>query len=313
MRRAWLIFTLPSLMAALAHADEPTVSIEAPLQTTLGDPIDVILTVTTAPTDVVAVPEQTFAPFEVLGKQLSTETAADGSTTTHTFELQLLCFETGTHDLGPIRIRVTAADGVLHTLESEIRAIEVASVLANEPDPELKPPTEPVVVEQDDYRLLIALGALGVLALGVLLGWLFVRWWSRRERPEPAPPPPPPPWETALAELRAHAERREAAIAEGDTERWVDAVSDSIREYLGHRFGFHGLESTTDEIAGELARAKSLSIAPGEAIDFLGQCDLVKFARASLADEASRALIDDAVRLVERTRPTTLAQEGARA
>lgn len=220
-----------------------------------------------------------------------------------TFELRLVCFDTGTHDIGPIRARVTGADGELVTLESDTRSIEIQSLLANEPNPELKPPTEPIVVEQDDYRLLIALGALGILGIGALLGWLLMRWWNRRERPEPAPPPPPPPWETALAELQRHAARRETAIAEGNTEQWVDAVSDSVRGYFGHRFGFHGLESTTDEIAERLASAESLAIAPEEAIDFLAQCDLVKFAKASLADEASRSLIADAVRLVERTRP----------
>jgi hypothetical protein len=87
-------------------------------------------------------------------------------------------------------------------------------------------------------------------------------------------------------------------------------VSDSIRGYLGKRFGFQGLESTTDEIAQRLAEAKSLTIAPEEAIGFLGQCDLVKFAKASLADEASRALIEEALALVDRTRPKTQAGEG---
>jgi len=201
-------------------------------------------------------------------------------------------------------------DGELLSLSSDTRTIEVHSVLANEPDPRLKPQTSPVAVEQDDYRLLIALGALGVLVLGALLGWLLMRWWQRRDRPEPAPPPPPPPWETALAELRVHEQQRPAAIAEGRTEAWVDAVSDSIRGYLGRRFGFHGLESTTDEIAERLATTKALGIAPEEAIAFLGQCDLVKFAKASIADEASRTLIEEAFSLVDRTRPKVAAAQG---
>ena len=86
-----------------------------------------------------------------------------------------------------------------HRPTSIDRHREVQSVLGNEPDPQLKPPTDPVAIEQDDFRLLIALGALAVLALGALLAWLFMRWWNRRERPEPAPPPPPPPVTTAQA------------------------------------------------------------------------------------------------------------------
>ncbi|MGB5704561.1 MAG: hypothetical protein WBM48_17205 [Polyangiales bacterium] len=313
MTRAATIVALLLLLPSPAGAQARAVSLEAPIETTLGDPIDIILTVTGDAADEAAVPDQPFEPFEILEKKLDVQASADGSGRTFTFELRLLCFELGAHELGPIRVRITGADGELVMLESEARTIEVHSVLANEPDPQLKPPTDPVPVEQDDYRLLIALGALAVLALGALLAWLFMRWWNKRDRPEPAPPPPPPPWETALEELRAHEAQRESAISEGRTEQWVDAVSDSIRGYLGRRFGFHGLESTTDEIAERLAESNSLAIAPEEAIGFLGQCDLVKFAKASLADEASRALIAEALSLVERTRPKAEHGEGGAA
>lgn len=312
MTRSALIGALLLVAPSLAQAQERSVSIEAPLEFTFGDPIDVLVVVTGEANDDAAVPEQSFDPFEILDRKVSSETAPDGSTKTITFELRLLCFELGVHTLGPIRVRVTSAEGELIELVTDTRDIEVHSLLANEPDPQLKPPTAPVAVEQDDYRLLLALGALAVLALGALLGWLFMRWWQKRDRPEPPPPPPPPPWETALAELRAHAASREAAVAAGDTEPWVDAVSDSIRGYLGRRYGFHGLESTTDEIASRLAKAKSLAIAPQEAIGFLNQCDLVKFARAELADESSEALINEAIALVERTRPREVVATGAK-
>jgi hypothetical protein len=310
VKRPATIAVLSLLVPALGLAQEPTIALDAPPETTLGGPIDVIVTVTAAASDEVAVPEQPFEPFEILSKKLSVEPSPNGESKTFTFELQLLCFDVGVHELGPVRVRITGAAGDLNEIESNTTSIEVLSVLANEPDPQLKPPTKPVIVEQDDYRLLIALGALLAIALGALLAWLFMRWWQRRERPEPAPPPPPPPWETALAELRELERGRATAVSEGLTEEWVDAVSDSIRAYLGRRFGFHGLESTTDEIAEELGRAKSLTIEPAEAVGFLAQCDLVKFAKASLADEASRALIEDALTLVDQTRPATIVRNG---
>jgi hypothetical protein len=304
-----VILLLCLLAPASARAQERTITIDAPLETTLGDPIDVILTVTATASDEAAIPEQPFEPFEILGKKVGVERSPEGGSKTFTFELQLLCFEVGMHELGPVRVRITSATGELIDLSSEPRSIEVQSLIANEPDPQLKPPTAPVIVEQDDYRPLFALGALLALALGALLAWLFIRWWQKRDRPEAPLPPPPPPWETALAELRELEQRRAAAISEGRTEEWVDAVSDSIRNYLGNRFGFHGLESTTDEIGTELGRIESLAIAPREAIAFLGQCDLVKFAKASLAEEASRALIGEAFALVDRTRATFMTQE----
>jgi hypothetical protein len=310
VKRSALIVALSLLTPTFALAQEPSIALDAPLETTLGDPIDVIVTVNTAASNEAAVPEQTFEPFEILGKKLNVEPSPDGKSKTITFELQLVCFEVGVHELGPVRVRITSIAGELSELESNTVSLEVHSLLANEPDPELKPPTAPVIVEQDDYRLLIVLGALLAIALGALLGWLFMRWWHKRDRPEPAPPPPPPPWETALAELRELELRRDAAIAEGRTDQWVDAVSDSIRAYLGRRFGFHGLESTTDEIAEQLVRAKSLTIEPQDAVGFLGQCDLVKFAKASLADEASRTLIDEALALIDHTRPRAAVHSG---
>jgi len=310
VKRAAAIVLVSLLCPSFALGQERTVALDAPLETTLGDAIDVLVTVTAVAGDDAAVPEQSFEPFEIVSKKATVEPSPDGATQTFTFELQLLCFELGVHELGPIRVRVTSAAGELVDLESNTASIEVRSVLANEPDPELKPATQPVVVEQDDYRLLIVLGALLALAIGALLAWLLMRWWQKRERAEPTPPPPPPPWDTALAELHALERERPTAISEGRTEPWVDAVSDSIRVYLGRRFGFHGLESTTDEIAEALAGTKSLRIAPEEAIGFLNQCDLVKFAKASLAEEASRALIAEALAMVDRTRPANSAPPG---
>jgi len=312
VRRSTAIVVLSLLAPAIGLAQERTIALDAPPETTLGDPIDIIVTVTAASSDEAAVPDQPFEPFEILGKKLSVEPSPDGESKTFTFELQLLCFEVGVHELGPIHVRITSAAGNLFELASNTASIEVRSLLANEPDPQLKPPTDPVIVEQDDYRLLIIAGALLALALGALLAWLFMRWWQRRDRPEPAPPPPPPPWETALAELRELELDRAAALSEGRTDPWVDAVSDSIRAYLGRRFGFHGLESTTDEIAEHLGQAKSLAIEPGDAVGFLGQCDLVKFAKASLADEASRTLIEDALAMVDQTRPAVIRQGGGK-
>ncbi len=299
-----------TLAPATALAQQRSVALDAPVETTLGDAIEVILTVTAAATDDAAVPAQPLEPFEIIRKDVAIEPSRDGSSKTFTFALELLCFEVGTHELGPIEVRITSEAGELIELRSNPATIDVLSVLANEPDPQLKPPSKPVKVAQDDYRLLFALGALLAAALGALLAWLFMRWWRKRDRPVPAPPPPPPPWETAFAELRELERARAAAIAEGRTEAWVDAVSDSIRAYLGHRFGFHGLESTTDEIAERLKRAESLGVAPEAPVAFLSQCDLVKFARASLADEASQALIQDALTLVQQTRPSATVQEG---
>jgi len=113
VRRSAAILVLSLLAPAVGLAQEHTVALDAPPETTLGDPIDVIVTVTAAASDEAAVPDQPFEPFEILGKKLSIEPSPDGESKTFTFELQLLCFEVGVHDLGPVHVRITSAAGEL--------------------------------------------------------------------------------------------------------------------------------------------------------------------------------------------------------
>jgi hypothetical protein len=126
--------------------------------------------------------------------------------------------------------------------------------------------------------------------LGAILAY-FIRRYLRRPRPVPPPPPPRPPWEVALERLD---EVRHAGLLEVQRySEYFDRVSDAVRSYLGARYEFDGLESTSDEILAALRRARIGSPAlPYEVISvFLGDCDLVKFARATpTPEDCARAL-----------------------
>ena len=62
----------------------------------------------------------------------------------------------------------------------------------------------------------------------------------------PPPPPPRPPWEVAFEELDAV--RHAGLVDEGRYAEHFDRVCDAVRKYLGGRYGFDGLETTTDEM-----------------------------------------------------------------
>jgi hypothetical protein len=131
----------------------------------------------------------------------------------------------------------------------------------------------------------VALGALIALPLGALVA-LAVGWWLRRERPLPPPPPPRPAWELALEGLARVRGKR--LIEQGLTSELFDEVSLLVRDYLGRRFGFDGLESTTRELLEHVARLGPN--APEQALVqdievLLRRADLVKF--ANLAPEAA--------------------------
>ena len=131
-----------------------------------------------------------------------------------------------------------------------------------------------------------ALGALIALPLGALIAFLVTRW-MRRERPVPPPPPPRPAWELPLEALARVRGKR--LIAQGLTTQHFAEVSLAVRDYLGRRFGFDGLESTTRELLESLKKAKPAAEVLEEIEALLRRADLVKF--ANLTPEAAECEI----------------------
>ena len=167
--------------------------------------------------------------------------------------------------------------------------------------------------------------------VGALLAYFGYRY---AKRPKPVPPPPPrrPPWELALEQLD---EVRHAGLLDARRHaEYFDRVSDAVRGYLGARFGFDGLESTSDEIlaalrkqaggfvrletamidATEPANARAGAPSPGVPIDeirrFLGDCDLVKFANLKPAPEQCSSALMLGEHIVRSTMPFSRAFGG---
>jgi hypothetical protein len=275
-----------------------------------GDAVTLDITVVARSGDDVAVPKQSFLPFEVRAKNARTEDAGDGRAR-HVFELELLAFEPGIHTLGPVQVRVVSPGGSIDTVETDSVTVTVGSLIANEPNAEPKPPTEPVTVMQDDPTLLWLGGSLLALALVVLLTLLIARWWNRRRAAAKPPPPPRPAHEVALEQLARLRLDRPRAETEGRLVEWVDGVSDTLRQYLGGRFRFEGLESTTDEVLAHLRRVALSETLRTEVAAILGECDLIKFARVSPEPARCDELLEGASRVVHRTQPMAQAPSPA--
>ena len=83
---------------------------------------------------------------------------------------------------------------------------------------------------------------------------------------------------------------------------FVDRVNDTVRLYLGARYGFDGIESTSDEILAALKA--SLPIDEHLRINkFLRETDLIKFAKVIPRDEECRESLDQAEQIVRTTIP----------
>lgn len=210
--------------------------------------------------------------------------------------------------LPPMPITIARAGGEVMTLCTARHRIVIEDPIANELDPKVKPNPEPRSQREEwvlarQLTLGLALGA----ALGVA-GAFFYRWWRRRPRLVVAPPPRLP-WLTALDELDAI--RRSTLITEGRTAEYFDRVSNCIRKYLGARYGFDGLESTTDEMRAVLKRVRPQVPGLKRIGAFLDDCDLVKFARATPDGEACLDALARGEEIVRTTIPVVAASGAA--
>ncbi len=85
-------------------------------------------------------------------------------------------------------------------------------------------------------------------------------------------------------------------------------VSDTLRAYLEGQFAFHAPERTTEEFLQELQATEILTPQQKQSLAaFLGQCDLVKFARHVPNESELRELHGAAIHLISETEPPPLA------
>jgi hypothetical protein len=203
--------------------------------------------------------------------------------------------------LPPLPITVARASGDLITLCTNPHTIIIEDPTSSTPNPKPKqnPPPRRQEEEWTFLKQAVGIGAVA-LVVGALLAWLIGRY-LKRPRPVPPPPPPRPPWEVALESL--HDLRHAGLTREGRFAEHFDRVSDIVRRYLGDRYGFDGLESTTREMLGELRRTTPRIVVLDEIERFLRQADLVKFARLTPSEPECVTALTDASFIVERTVP----------
>jgi hypothetical protein len=287
---------------ALPPALAPELSLSlAPPSVGIGEVVKVKLEATVPAGVDVNVPEQSLSPFELVDRRARTEPAGDKQR--FVFELDLIALDPGTLQLPALLVRVVGPKGELGEVRTSPRPVTVKSPLANEPNAKARPATAPRMVIEDDYTLAWVLGALAAAALIAGITLLVQRWLSRRPKVSPPPPPPRPAWEVALEKLEQLKRRQEALLSAQRGEEFIEGVGNALREYLGRRYGFDGLECTSDEIQRNLERLRPHKLSLSGVSLLLEQCDLVKFARAEPDPGQCDDLWNGAVGLVRATTP----------
>lgn len=307
----WILALLLAIAASPARAqgvdpDAPTISVRAEKgKVELGETFHVWVSVLHKPElKEVNIPSRLppGGPFEELKDAVSSEKVEPDGMVRHTFDLTVAGFQTGTQAFPSIEVGYEIG-GEHRTLRTDAFEIQIVSVVGDGKE-ELKPNAPPVAVSERDWMLAwIAAGILAAALAAALAFWFARRAWrgpaAAAGRPGPAVNLPPD--EAALQKLRALAT---SGLLDADDRRPVYfALTEILREYLGRRYGFEAMELTTTEFITALDRNAGDLAARPDIVSWLDGCDLVKYARVPVSrDEAVRAL-EQAVTLVERTRP----------
>jgi hypothetical protein len=303
------------VIAPLAHADTPVPSPDAaaspppsPVQVhasvekgpiTIGQRFRYTVEVT-APKAVeimLAQPTERLGDFDIVDFGDAPAVERDGKTIiTRWFEL--VGWTTGDHLVPspPVRYRLPGEE--LTEAPGHEILVSIASLLAREPNAndirDVKPPENPPI----DWRpYWVLAGGVGAVAL---IAFLVYRLWRRPGRAALGPPPRPAHAiaHEELARLRARALPEQGAFKE-----YYSALTAIVRTYLEQRFRLRAPEMTTEEFLLVTARGGAALASGHRALlgEFLGESDLVKFARhhPTLAD-AERAWVA-ATRFVDET------------
>ncbi|MCK9522307.1 MAG: BatD family protein [Proteobacteria bacterium] len=275
----------------------------SPTTVAIGDPISFRITAVRDKDDRVLLPSALrFRGLEIASNNTE-ESAAPKGKVQQVFEIVLVGFDVGDFVVPPQKLTVVNAAGNISEVLTQSLSVQIQSVIGAATNPELKLDEAPgEVVLEEDYTLLYALLALAIAAVVVLLTLLIRRLWAAR-RPKPAPPPPPPrpAEEIALEKLAALA--ASSYLSEGAHKAYHLALSEAFREYLGNRYGMEALEMSTTELRTALVRCALSLEHRTDIAQLLEETDLVKFARMVPQVDASKALLDQAVRLVHATTP----------
>jgi hypothetical protein len=203
--------------------------------------------------------------------------------------------------LPPLPIAMVRASGEVRTLCTAPHTVVLEDPIANTPDPKPKGNPRPLrQLEEWTAAKYATIGATAAVVLGALLSWL-IHLWRRRPKPVPPPPPPRPPWEVALEEL--FDVRVAQLVEQGRFAEHFDRVSDAVRRYLGSRYGFDGLETTTHEAMVALRRVSPFIGVLPDIEGFLQNADLVKFAKLTPTEPECDSALGSAEDIVRRTMP----------
>jgi hypothetical protein len=227
-------------------------------------------------------------------------------------EYIITAFTVGERTTPPLRVSYLDHQGQTQVVETEPIPITVTSVLTGTEGVAstldiraLKPQAE---LPRDWSWLLWA----GLAGLALALALLALLWFLARRRKRAGAAAPAavvdlrPPEEVAYEELGRIAGLQ--LVEQGRFKEHYSLTADCLRRYAEGIYGIPAMDRTTEEFHAALRRARVDGQQVSLFVDFLGESDLVKFARYVPSVEEARKALPRARHVVDVTRPKRIAE-----
>ena len=187
-----------------------------------------------------------------------------------------------------------------HEIATEEITIKVNSLLEkDQKELALNPIKGPVGLPREPISLLFVLLGLGAAALVAGGVFLFFKRKGAANRQHEAPAIPA--HELAYRQLQEILD--EKLIERGEIKLFFSKVSDVLRGYIENRFGIHAPRRTTEEFLSDISRdAPFSSEHKGLLMEFLQDCDLVKFAEHYPSQAKSPRPVDSCKAFIDATK-----------
>lgn len=298
----WLLLCLISSLPATAQ----TLAVKAWADSTafvVGDAIRVHVEVShPEKTRVTALVGDTLGAFHILSRDSVEEQSATSSVTS----IVVATYDSGTAILPPLEFAYfTANDSTPKRVSSNplifsIRLVEVDTTAAIK---DIKPVLSiPLTIAE--WSLIV-----GTIVGAVLLvrGIIAYRKRKQAEKPEEEYVPPPKAAHiVALEELALLKEKR--LWQQGLIKPYYSEVTEIVRRYFEHRFGFQALEKTTDETMDDLRRYAIAHPVLEQTDRILRRADLVKFAKHQASIPEHEETLAVAYEIIDKTKVVETAE-----
>jgi hypothetical protein len=227
---------------------------------------------------------------------------ADSSTTT--FQVTLQGFELGKQRVPTLELELSDPAGMV---KMPVSGPEVEVVSSLPPDAEkgadLYDVRKPEELPVRTWRLVWA------LLIGLVVALLAYGAFRYLQRPKPVVVTPERPKEPL--HVRANQALDQLAAqnlpGQGRSREFYFRLSEVVRSYLGERYEFEALESTTPELLEALRTRHTPGLPMAELTAFANESDFVRYARAAPGPDACKAALELGYRIVHAT---TVGQAG---